>query len=462
MKVLVINTSLRPFSPVKLFPIGLGYVMTAMKRVGFDFDLLDIDAYRYSDAQVEKLIRKKEYDVICMGCIVTGYRIIKSLAALIKLIHPKSKIIVGNSVATSIVDILLSKTETDIAVMGEGDETIVELLKTISENGRLEDVRGICFKKDGKIIKNSLRQAIKDISVLPSIDLSIFDIEIYIEASKYTVNEPLPVPREQIRSLQVNTSRGCIASCSFCYQVFKGYPYRFRNADSVINEIKKLIETYAINYIVFSDELTFFSKKQLSEFLDKILASGLSFYWAASCRGNLFTNEEDIEIIKRMKKSGCVSMSYSLESADPDILKMMKKHVGSEQFSRQTKMFAAAGLPTVTSLVLGYPQETPETIRKTIDCCIENKLYPSVGYLLPQPGSEMYDYALEHGIIKDQEEYLLKMGDRQDLLVNFTKMSNEEFQSQVLTQLKRCNESLQIGLDEKNLIKTLFLRSKKK
>ncbi len=115
MNILVINVSLRPKSPVKIFPIGLGYITTAMKNAGFDFDLMDIDAHRYTDEQVERLIRKKNYDVVCMGCIVTGYRIIKALASVVKQYHPYCKIIVGNSVATSIVDTLLTRTKADIA-----------------------------------------------------------------------------------------------------------------------------------------------------------------------------------------------------------------------------------------------------------------------------------------------------------------------------------------------------------
>src|SRR3989338_6297814 len=152
MKILIINVSLRPQSHEKLFPVGLGYIATAMKNAGFDFELFDIDAYRYSDEEVERFIGSNKFDIVCMGCMVTGYKIIKRLSSLIKEFHPETKIIVGNSVATSIVDILLSRTKVDIAVMGEGDETIVDLLTVISQNKPLDNVRGICFVRNGKII----------------------------------------------------------------------------------------------------------------------------------------------------------------------------------------------------------------------------------------------------------------------------------------------------------------------
>ncbi|MBI5485463.1 MAG: radical SAM protein [Deltaproteobacteria bacterium] len=459
MNILVINVSLRPLSPLKLFPIGLGYVTTAMKNAGIDFDLLDIDAHRHSDEDVAAFIRRKPYDVVCLGCIVTGYRIVKTIAAEIKAAHPNAVVIAGNSVATSIVDTLLTRTQVDIAVMGEGDETIVELLRAVALSSPLDEVAGICFKRDGMIVRTPDRPLIRDISSLPYIDFSQYDVETYIATSQLAVRDPLPIPREKVRALPVNTARGCVAKCNFCYHVFKGAPYRYRSPDSIVGEIDTLITRYDLNYILFWDELTFFSKQQTLALVEKIIDEKVKFLWAANCRGNLFDKEEDIEIIMKMKQAGCISVGYSLESSDPVILRAMNKNVKVEEFSRQTALFHKAGIHAATSLVIGYPQETPDTIRSTFDCCIENKIYPSAGYLLPQPGSGMYDYAVEHGFVVDEEEYLLKMGDRQDLRLNLTQMSDEEMESEVLKGLSRCNDELNIGLKDNELIKTLFYRS---
>lgn len=461
MNILVINVSLRPESRLKLFPIGLGYITSAMKRAGYAFDLLDIDAHRYSDSEVEKLIGKKSYDVVCMGCIVTGYSKVKSLCSVIKSIHPRSSIIVGNSVATSVVDILLSRTAADIAVMGEGDETIVDLLDAIFKGRQLEEVPGICFKKDGAVVKNPPRPFIKDISSIPFIDYDIFDIEIYLENSKNSACEPLMVPRDQVRWLPINTARGCIANCGFCYHVFKKIPYRFRTAESIVAEIKLLVEKYSLNQILFYDELTFYSKKQILNLVQKFKDEKFTFTWAAECRADLFSEESDVDILLKMKETNCVRVSYSLESAVEQILKEMNKHLTVAQFVRQTELVHKAGMAVSTSLVLGYPQETPETIKKTIQCCIDNRIYPSTGYLLPQPGSKIYQYALEHGHIKDEEEFLMKMGDRQDLRINLTKMSDGEFLETVKSELMRCNRELNIGLKEENLIKTQYYRTTK-
>jgi radical SAM superfamily enzyme YgiQ (UPF0313 family) len=463
MKVLLINICLRPESEIRTYPIGFGYIASSVYRAGYNFEIVDLDISRYSYEQLEELLSKKDFDVVAFGCIVTGYKIVKNLCSIIKRINKNAIIIVGNSVASSIPEILLSKTQANIAVMGEGDITIVELLKYLEEKKPLEDVDGIYFKKGNKIIATKPRRLIANLDDIPLPNWSLFDIETYIERYKAYINEPYPgsMTKEQLRVFPMNTARGCLYKCGFCYHVFRGNKYRFRSPQSIVKEIKELKRLYGINFIHFHDELTFFSKKQILGLIQKFSEEDLQIYWGGDCIASLFNDEGDLAIIEKMKEAGCVGMSYSLESADPGILKSMNKHLTLEQFSRQTNLFHRAGLPVWTSLVIGYPQETPETIRKTFDFCIQNKIYPSTGYLLPQPGSPIFDYALKNNYITDVEAYLLKMGDRQDLRLNMTSMSDEELQVHVKQGLKRCNEELNLGLKENELIKTGHYRGKK-
>jgi anaerobic magnesium-protoporphyrin IX monomethyl ester cyclase len=459
MNILVINIALRPDSPLRLFPVGLGYVVTAIRKAGIDFDLLDIDAHRYTDNEVLRLAGRKRYDVICLGCLVTGYKIVKGLTSALRGVQPSATIIAGNSVATSIPDTLLYNTEVDIAVMLEGEITIVELLNCLSRGESLEKVKGIAYKSGDGIVHTQKQPLVKDISSLPFIDYSIFEPEIYIASSRQAVGDPVPLPREEIRALPINTARGCIANCSFCYHVFKHQPYRYRRPESVVKEVESLAERYDLNYILLWDELTLFSRKQTIAFVEAMAASRYPVYWNALCRANLFDRDDDVEIMRRMKAAGCVRVGYSLESADASILKSMNKNITVEQFSRQTELLRRAGIPVGTSLVLGYPQETPETIRKTFACCRENRIYPSSGYLLPQPGSEIYDWARDNGYIDDEEAFLLSIGDRQDLHLNLTGMSDKEFQQVVVAELKKCRDALKIDLDDKDLIKTTHSRA---
>jgi len=460
MKILVINISLRPPPARKWPPVGLGYVVSAIKAAGFSFDLLDLDINPQPQAITEQYLQTHCYDIVIMGCIVTGYRHVKWITTAIKKAFPDTTIIVGNTVASSIPELLLKKTPVDIAVIGEGDETIVDLLSCLKESRDLAGVKGIWYRKNNQLLNTPPRPAIENLDEIPSPDWEIFNIEAYIENLSNSANEPLPpIPKEQIRYFPINTARGCPYKCSFCYHAFRDYKYRHRSSASVIDEMRKYHDKYGINFFSFGDELTFYSIKQADEFAELLIKSRLNVYWEGDCRSGLFTKEEDITTAKKLKQSGCMSLGYSLESADSDILKWMNKKTSVDAFNLQVELLRRAGIPTLTSIVFGFPNETEDSIKKTIDCCIKNRIYPSAGYLLPQPGSEIYQYAIDNGFITDEEEYLLKIGDRQDLHLNMTKMSDEELVSCVKKELARCAKELQIQLNGDHLLKTGFYHS---
>ncbi len=462
MNILLINVSLRPESKVKFFPIGLGYIATSMNAAGFNFDLLDIDAFRHTGKEVKAFIGKKDYNVACLGCIVTGYKFVKQLCAEIRMQHPKCKIIVGNSVASSIYKTLLTQTEADIAVMGEGDITIIETLAVLRDDKPLNSVAGIVFRENDNIVKTPPRTAIEDISSLPFIDFSLFDIDVYINNTPNQADEGIPIPREKLRSLPVNTARGCVAHCTFCYHNFHGYRFRYRTADSVASEIESLLSKYDLNCIDFWDELSLFSKHRAEEFANAILERKLKFYWSGTCRADCFTDDADISILEKLREAGCVALAFSLESSNPTILAAMRKNITVEQFSKTAELIHSAGMTPKTSLVIGYPQETKETIYDTFKVCADAGVYPSAGYLLPQPGSMMYDYAMQNGFITDEEDYLLRMGDRQDLRLNMTELKGEDMENAVREGLKLCNEKLGMDFAEENLIKTQYYRKSRK
>jgi radical SAM superfamily enzyme YgiQ (UPF0313 family) len=144
-KILFINPCLRHDAKNKYPPVGLGYILTAVQKAGIDFDLIDMDVQTMSIEDLCERIRREKYDICALGCIVTSLRLVKEIASVIREINPKATIIAGNSVASSIPELLLRNTEVDIAVVGEGDVTIVELLEAIMKDRPLYEVRGIGF-----------------------------------------------------------------------------------------------------------------------------------------------------------------------------------------------------------------------------------------------------------------------------------------------------------------------------
>lgn len=452
MNIALINICLRPYMDKAYYPIGLSYIATALKRAGYSFDIIDIDANRYSEQEVDTLLLKRRYDVIAFGTLVSGYKFAKTLASIARRTNPDAIIISGNSVASSISGHLLNNTEVNIAVKGEGEITICNLLGAIERTLPWEGVKGIVFLKDGQLVDTGYEVPlnIEDVG-LPGWDL--FNMDLYIRKAIQDVPKPYPIPLDQIRAFVVNTARGCVFHCTFCYHVFQYVKYRHRSPKAILWEIAELQRKYGINYINFFDELTFFSKKQFSLFIDELETSGIQFFWNADIRSDLF-DESDLDVLNRARKQGCQSFGYSLESGNPEILKTMKKNLTVENFVGQKKVLDKAGIKTFTSLVIGYPQETLETIKQTFDICYNLNVYPSVGYLLPQPGTPMFEVAKEKGFADDMESYLHQMGDRQDLRFNMTNIPAAELIQAVTGHLQRISDKLGLGLTKDQLIKT--------
>ncbi|MFH2066163.1 MAG: radical SAM protein [Pseudomonadota bacterium] len=460
MNIAIIVPCIRPYMDKAYFPTGIAYVATAMKEAGYEFDIIDMEAHRHTDDELSMLLQKKSYDVIALGTLVSGYKYVKGIVSIARKTNPNSVIIAGNSVASSIPEFLLQNTEVDIAVKGEGEKTMIDILSALEKGQPLEEINGIVFSRNGRIVDTGHRNPIEDISMIPHPDWELFDMKLYLEKSFQDVPEPYPIPKEDIRAFVVNTARGCPFRCTFCYHVFQYTHYRRRSVESILSEIATLQERYGINYVNFFDELTFSNKQQVRDFTDGVKKSGMRFFWNADIRSDLFT-EKDLPLLHDVKQSGCMSFGYSLESGSPAILKTMNKKLKVEDFKRQKLALDQAGITSFTSIVLGYPQETLSTLKETFDVCYDLDIFPSTGYLLPQPGTPMFEVARQKGAADDLETYLLGMGDRQDLRFNLTDIPDEEFQREVAKHLKRINEKIGLGLSDDQLVKTFtFVTSK--
>ncbi|KWT87091.1 B12-binding domain-containing radical SAM protein [Candidatus Magnetominusculus xianensis] len=449
MKVAFINPSLRPESKRRQLPVGLAYIMTAVKKVGYDFDLIDMDINNMSMSELASIMDNTTYDICAFGCIVTGFRFAREIADIAKRSNPNIVIIAGNSVASSIAEILLNNTKVDIGVMGEGDITIVELIQTIETKKPLSEIKGIAFKDNGKIFYSPPRPPVQNIDEIGFPDWDLFDLKKY---EKYSAVNTNISSIDNMVSYPLNAARGCTHNCSFCYHVFKGQRYRKYSEDAVMDEIKRLHYGYSCNFISFWDELTFSTIKSVDNMVNKIMGLDFKIAWEASSRGNLFKNEH-LELINRMREAGCDSISYSLENASPEILAAMNKKMKVEQFIEQSNVLWKGGVTPLTSVIFGYPQETPESIEATIKVCEECNIFPSVGFILPLPGTPIYDWAKNNGHITDEVKYLERIGDRQDFHINLTTMSDSELVDTVTEKLTAL--SLKLGLKLDSVFKTV-------
>lgn len=462
MKVLLINPAIRPNSPKCILNVGLAYVASALQRAGIDIEILDVDAFRYSDSEVERMIRTRKFDVAGIGDLVSHYRWVKWLAGVIKSHHPEVPVIAGNTVATSIPELLLAHTHVDVAVLGEGDITAVELVKALCEGRALDEVKGIAFKRDGAIAKTPARPVIDPIDSIPFPNYDLFDMSVYLEKSRWHVDNPelVGIPLDKIVSMPVVTARGCPYRCTFCYHAFQEKKYRYRSPENIIAEILAHKSKYGANFIQFWDELSFFHARQARRLLELFIDRKVNIAWYGSARSELIS-KDDFELALLFRKAGCKGLGFSLENGNESILASMNKQNTPQDFVVQARMLQAAGVPTFTSVVFGYPQESPQTIAETFEVLRDARIYPSVGFLQPMPGTPMFAAAVAEGHINDVEAYLMRMGDRQDLRINLTQMSEGKMMGLIETHLRSLNAELELDLPAQDLIRTRVYRAAK-
>ena len=450
MKIALINISIRPDAKKKILPVGLGFIATAMKNAEIKFDIIDMDINNYTVEDVEKIIEKEHYDVFLFGCIVSGFKYAKELSESIRKVTPQATIIAGNSFADAIPDLALRKTEVDICVLGEGDDTVPELLKALNSGSSLHEVKGIVFLEEGQLVKTPPRPYRDSMDSYGFPDWDLFELEKYKE---YFHMASLFSKDKEICSFPLNSARGCPHSCTFCYIVVRNKKIRYRrySEEAIYNEILRLHEKYGANHIDFWDDYSFPNKTKLIERLETIERLPFKIKWSGIIRTGLL-KKDDKDIIRRAAESGCTCLAFSLESASEEILKAINKNIEVDDFLEQCHVLYDNGIPPATSIILGYPQETLETMKKTIDVCKKSRVYPSVGFLLPLPGTEVYQWCKDSKKISSDFDFLMNIGDRQDFHINLTSIPDDIFLESAEKGFRELAE--EFGLELESVFKT--------
>ena len=168
-KILFVNPSLRLNSPTKFLPVGIASVMTYLDHHNIDFDFLDIDINELEDDQIEAYLENNRYDIVLSGSIVTHYKWMKWLTNTVRKYNKNGIIIIGNSVAGSIPKLFLEHSSADIAILGEGEITCLEVIKyIIAGNDGWDKIDGLAYKdRNGRVVVNNNRKGHKSWMTFP-------------------------------------------------------------------------------------------------------------------------------------------------------------------------------------------------------------------------------------------------------------------------------------------------------
>ncbi len=409
-------------SYIHWFPQGLAYIAAVLRQAGHDVVIYNQDIHHYPDEHLTTFLDSNEpFDMIGVG-VIAGYYQFQKLLAISAAINRSRKrptwYILGGHGPSPEPEYFMKKTEADIVVIGEGEETIIDLCNAISEGRDFSTVPGIAFRAGSKIQVNERRPLIKDIDSLPMPAYALFPIEVYrLLRMPHITNREFAMP--------VLSGRGCTFSCNFCYRMDKGF--RPRSPEAIIEEIRYLQKNYQINYIAFSDELLMSSKKRTEELCRAFLKAGLNIKW--DCNGRL--NYADLDILKLMREAGCVFINYGIEAFDDRILRNMNKALTTKQIVRGIENTLAAGISPGLNIIFGNIGENRDTLRKGVEFLLkydDGAQMRTIRPVTPYPGSPLYYYAIEKGLLKDVADFYENKHINSDLLsVNFTELSKEEY-----------------------------------
>jgi len=233
------------------------------------------------------------------------------------------------------------------------------------------------------------------------------------------------------RDIDVISSRGCPFQCQYCYRIF-GKKYRGRSAEHVVGEIEALKRNYDVDFISFQDDCFVVDKRRVHAICDLIDKSAILRGLRWSCTGRVTVCDD--ELLGRMRASGCVSVSFGIESGSEQILRAMKKDASLAQAERAILSTRATGMRCPVSFMIGYPGETRETVLETVTFCEKLNIgLSALMFTCPYPGTPLYEQVRNTERFReqfaDEEKFVLKIGDAVDLVVNLTEMSDEQLLS---------------------------------
>ncbi len=267
--------------------------------------------------------------------------------------------------------------DTDFAIWGDPELTLKEFCQ---KNGNPEGVKGLIYRKDGKLIQNQPRELIQDLDILPLPARHLIKFHAYARLPHEAIKTPV---------VDMQISRGCPYRCTFCMlNAYSGKRRRVRSPKNAIAEMKLMKEQYGAKQIHFGDLIFTLDREWTMDFCKLLQKENLDLIWSCQTR----VDRVDPELLREMKKAGCASILYGLESFNQQCLDLMKKDLKVERIRQGIKETKEAGIEVRCSMMVGTPGETPEIALKNVDELIALDVnFCQFHTTSAYPGTELHD-----------------------------------------------------------------------
>jgi len=351
----------------------------------------NIESHRkWIENQILKNYQINQSPYVGITCYTPEYEEVLLLANKIKLINKKVKIIIGGIHPTLYPNDFFStpNSPVDYQVIGEGEETLLELINALSKHKSIKNIRGICFFSKNKITINPPRPTVDNLDNLYYPAYKLINMKYYTTASPYAIRGCF------LRSFYLLATRGCPSSCTFCVakklRQFNGGGKctRIRSAESLVKEIKLLKNTHHIDSFYFIDDLFTINKDNVINFCNILKEEKLNLIWG--CSAKVSTLNETL--LKSMSEAGCVQIDFGIERGSDKALLEVQKGINLSMINNIFKLCKKYNIRTFANFLINLPNETKKDLLD-INNLIE-KLSPDIVTLnifCPYPGTEIYD-----------------------------------------------------------------------
>lgn len=368
-----------PFSPdlkdksiFRFPPLGLGYIAASLKKNGFKVELVDYTFLNKKEAA--KKVQDSNPKIIGIYSMFSMKK--KSLELARKFKKNDNLLIAGGPLPT--LNPFEFLRDFDIIVIGEGEETIVELITCLEKGLELSSVKGIAYKNQEKIMITPHRNYLRNLDSLPFPSRELFDNEsykaYYLKRFDYTITPMI-------------SSRGCPFMCDFCSQPVFGASYRTRSISSIVDEMES-IKKLEYDRIWFADDCFTIDRKHLLNLCSEIQKRDLKISWECLSRADTM----DKEVAFKMKEAGCIRVFFGIESGNDRILTLMKKQITKNQAEKAVRIAKSVGLRVGAFFIIGYPGESDSTILDTVRFASKLTLdYISFTLPYPIPGTPLFE-----------------------------------------------------------------------
>jgi radical SAM superfamily enzyme YgiQ (UPF0313 family) len=365
-------------------PLGIMALDAFLRARGYeDIHLHDMRLDREDPARAAARVLALAPDVVGLSSLTVEKEATHQLAGLIKERAPGVTVVIGGPYATSATRTAMRDQAIDYAVVGEGEFTFHELLEALQSGGDVADVRGVLYRRDGAVHATGARPFEPDLDALPIPSWDRVDMAAYqrVGCVDHLSGRPWVV---------FYTSRGCPFKCTYCHDVF-GKKFRARSPAKVVEEMELLYTRYGVREFHFYDDIFNFSKPRVMEICRLITAKGwpdVSLQFPNGVRADMM----DVEMLRALKGAGAIRLSYAIESASPRIQKSVKKHLKLDKVRQLIEDTDRLGLLAHGFFMLGFPGETREEVRATIDWALASKLHTAAFFLVsPFEGTPLSD-----------------------------------------------------------------------